>query len=179
MSLYKMLGYQEKGFVPEAVPPIPSAHVLRMRVLELRAGYEYVSVDVHTADRVRWKALSDRNRYMSPYWSLDGAVVAPLLLAAPLLERVYLDKVRFSAAQVEALTAAVVAGTALRRMRLICIDSGSSCLHQVQPLLDTLLVRMREFCPLFQSGLVSPDRDTYGKFWQKHYCKDNWQKEFD
>jgi hypothetical protein len=178
--LHKMLGYQEKGFVPEAVPPIPSAHVLRMRVLELHEGFEYVSVDVHTADRVRWKALSDQERYMSPYWSLDGAVMTRMLLAAPLLERVYLDRVSFSAAQVEALTAAVVAGTALRRMRLICIDSGSSRPRQVvQPLLDVLLARMRQFCPRFQSGLVSPDRDTYGKFWQKHYCKDDLQKEFD
>lgn len=139
--------------VTDASPPICGAHLRHLRALTLRRG----------------EGCSGR---------VDGAVLMPLFLAAPLLERVYLENAWFDAASVVALTAAVGAGIALQRMRLACIESGRDDEPEMQQaqmvqLLENLLLRMRAISPHFESGLVvNRDSERLRLFWDNHMCAD-------
>lgn len=177
MSWQKMLVWWHSAPHPsDPTAPINFTHLLRMRVLLLREGLEWGSLDFFTSDEERGKELGRRGQQMSN-WSVNGAVVASLLLAAPLLERVFLDRVCFEASAVEALTAAVCAGTALQRMRIVCINTHM-CRKEIRPLLDVLLQRMREFCPRLEYALVSHENEILKQFWSKHFINNFRPKEF-
>jgi hypothetical protein len=107
---------------------------------------------------------------LNHYLPADGAPLASLLLAAPMLDSIFIENVEFDEDAVKSLQEAVRMRTALQRVRVVFLDSG--CVPEVGGLLDELLLRMRTFCPRFKSGLVSPDYDCSDDFWHLHFCRD-------
>lgn len=144
----------------EASPPIPSSQLLRLRALTLRQ-----------ADTRR--QINHIAYYLHPVYprDLDGAAVALLLLAAPQLERVYLDRIEFDACAVEALGAALDTGSALQRMRFVCV--GNAQWHKGRRTFDELLKRMRDSCPHFGRCLVSSNDEHLDMFWRKFFTGDS------
>jgi hypothetical protein len=130
--------------VTDDSPSIRSEHLQRLRAFTLRQGDSYPL-------------------------TLNGATVASLLLAAPLLERIYLENVHFEEVTVAALTAAVGAGVAFQSLRFICVDDDRGAPREF---VEVLLLRMRAVCPLFEHGLVSPHHSGRDKCWEKYFCDD-------
>ena len=143
---------------PAAAPPIAcSLQLSRLRALTLRQV--------------------DSRRPMRYDEGLNSDVVAALLLAAPLLERVYLDRTEFGAAAAEALMAALLAGTALRRMRFVCF--GHAPWNRNFKPFEELLLRMRVACPHFGRCLTASDTQQLKLFWHQFFCGDAKQTEFE
>jgi len=100
--------------------------------------------------------------------SENGATVTSVILAAPLLEKIYMQGVDFGAADVEALDDALRMRTALQSLRIAYFDKGRG--PEIGQMLDALRERMRICCPRFQ------DAENDNRVWENHFCQDIFSK---